>query len=213
MNTLEIMNSTLVLDTLAVLVIVVYHARLACAVRRRPATTTIGSNRLARERWVERVMSQGLDLLAVQTLRNWTMAATFLASTAIVVALGALHLLTTGSNNSGDLGSALDLSIAAATPNSAKGLLVALILFAAFFHFTQTLRNFNHAAFLLTTPDCHDSMNVARVVSRGASHYTFGMRAYYFVIPISLWLFGSLAFLGSSIAIVLILWRIDYTVN
>ena len=38
-------------------------------------------------------MKERRDVLAVQTLRNWIMAASFLASTAILIGLGLLSLL------------------------------------------------------------------------------------------------------------------------
>ena len=48
------------------------------------------------------VMRNQRDILAVQTLRNWTMASTFLASTAILIALGVFNLILTA-DRQGDL--------------------------------------------------------------------------------------------------------------
>jgi hypothetical protein len=41
--------------------------------------------------WVNGIMKEKRDILAVQTLRNQLMAATFLASTAFLICLGSLN--------------------------------------------------------------------------------------------------------------------------
>jgi hypothetical protein len=38
--------------------------------------------------WVQSIVDKKRDILAVQTFRNWVMASTFLASTAIRISLG-----------------------------------------------------------------------------------------------------------------------------
>ena len=53
-------------------------------------TTTLGITNHVRCRWVQSVMEERRDILGVQTLRNQMMAATFLASTAILISLGLL---------------------------------------------------------------------------------------------------------------------------
>jgi uncharacterized membrane protein len=72
-----------------------YHIWHLGKLRRAPNTTSIGLNAQARRRWVEHIMATTADILAVQTMRNWTMAATFLASTAIVLGLGFLNFALT----------------------------------------------------------------------------------------------------------------------
>jgi ABC-type multidrug transport system permease subunit len=79
------------LASLALLILVLYHIHLFYQVRTRPVSTSIGlTNRLRRE-WVQAVMEGKQDILAVQTLRNWVMASSFLASTAILIGLGILN--------------------------------------------------------------------------------------------------------------------------
>lgn len=50
---------------------------------------------------------------------------------------------------------------------------------------------------------------VIEILKRGANHYTLGMRGYYFSIPLSLWLFGSLWLLGGTLLLLVILYRLD----
>src|SRR5690554_998754 len=70
-----------------------YHLYLKLRLLRHPDYTVQAVNREARRRWVERVMAdEGNTILGVQTLRNSTMAATFLASTAVLLIMGTLSL-------------------------------------------------------------------------------------------------------------------------
>ena len=51
-------------------------------------STSIGLTKRLRRKWVQAVMEGKQDVLAVQTLRNWVMASSFLASAAILIGLG-----------------------------------------------------------------------------------------------------------------------------
>jgi uncharacterized membrane protein len=77
---------------LSVALLVVYHLYLRQRVKRNPAYTVQAVNVMARTAWVERIMKNEDGILAVQTLRNSTMAATFLASTAMLLIIGVLTL-------------------------------------------------------------------------------------------------------------------------
>lgn len=71
-----------------------YQGYLSYRERKQPGYATHGLNALARVRWVEAVMQDGRkDVLAVQTLRNSMMAASIMASTAILLVIGALNLM------------------------------------------------------------------------------------------------------------------------
>jgi uncharacterized membrane protein len=72
----------------AAVVIIAYHVHLYTKVRRDPLTTAVGITNHARQMWVKGVIRDRRDIMAVQTLRNQVMAATFLASTAILISLG-----------------------------------------------------------------------------------------------------------------------------
>src|SRR4030065_1616235 len=75
---------------LSVSLLGLYHLYLRIKVARNPAYTVQSVNIIARAAWVENVMREkGMEVLAVQTLRNSTMAATFLASTPVPLLMGA----------------------------------------------------------------------------------------------------------------------------
>ena len=65
-----------------VIVIITYHLHLYLKVRRDPLTTAIGTTNHARQMRVGGIIREKRDILALQTLRNQLMAATFLAFTA-----------------------------------------------------------------------------------------------------------------------------------
>ncbi len=86
MSTISLYETILVIST--AVVSFVYHMHLYVKVHRDPLTTAIGITNHARHMWVEGIIRDKRDILAVQTLRNQVIAATFLASTAILISLG-----------------------------------------------------------------------------------------------------------------------------
>jgi uncharacterized membrane protein len=66
-----------------------YFFWLARKIAREPNQTVIGYSAIKRHAWVESIVEERRDILAVQTLRNWTTAASFMATTAILIATGA----------------------------------------------------------------------------------------------------------------------------
>ena len=83
------------LSPAALLLLVLYHVYLYRQTRRDPLSTSQGLAHRTRALWVQTIMKGGKDILAIQTLRNWTMAATFLASAAILIGLGVLNIAIT----------------------------------------------------------------------------------------------------------------------
>jgi uncharacterized membrane protein len=154
---------------------VAYHGYLACRVHWYPLKTVIGINHLTRRRWVYAMMrSPGHQhgILAVQTLRNAIMAASLLASTAILLAS-----TLAGFAASSDKWTALDalllsFSKAALSPTSdqpalprdkmqriaIKFLILIVTFLASFFCYSQAIRLYNHVNFLINVPE-HISSN------------------------------------------------------
>ncbi len=53
------------------------------------------------------------------------------------------------------------------------------------------------------------STYLTKILNRGTTHYTLGLRAYYLAVPFVLWRFGPTWMLGGSILITAILYRVD----
>src|SRR5512143_2065139 len=78
---------------ICVALVVAYHVFLRRKVKKDPTYTVQAVNKIARTAWVETIMADEKNaVLAVQTLRNSTMAATFLASTSVLLIMGVLTL-------------------------------------------------------------------------------------------------------------------------
>jgi uncharacterized membrane protein len=198
----------------SVAILLGYHVWHLGRLRRAPNTTSIGLNSQARRRWVEHIMANRADILAVQTMRNWTMAATFLASTAIVLGLGFLNFaLTSGHIN--DL--VVTFNRVGVTDHAlamVKALAAAAVFLFAFIQFMLAVRFYNHAAFLINVPQSPECAITPAVVSdtinRGARHYSIGTRSYYVAIPTVLWLLGPVYFFAAALIMTRLSWRLDH---
>jgi uncharacterized membrane protein len=191
-----------------------YQGFLRLKLRSNPAYTIQAVNVLARAAWVESVMRDRKDILAVQTLRNSTMAATFLASTAVLLIMGALTLTAQG-DKLGETWHALN--ILGATHSSlwlTKLMVILLDLFVAFFSFSMSIRIYNHVGYMINVPLslAHKAISpehVAIHLNRGAAFYSIGMRAFYYTVPLVFWLFDPLLMLVSTLALLIVLHKLD----
>ena len=195
------------------LILAIYHVQWIYRIYRKPMTTATGITNHLRGHWVESIMEERRDILAVQTLRNWTMAASFLASTGILICLGLLSV------------AASPQKIAEITPglnelvreHRALWLFKLMVLiidfFFIFFSFCLAIRYFNHVNFMINVPSnlAHKITPdyITSILNRGMMHYTMGMRGYYFSVLLFLWLFGPIWMLLGTIVITIILYHLD----
>lgn len=195
------------------LILGIYHFHWIYRIYRHPLTTAVGITNHLRGHWVESIMEERRDILAVQTLRNWTMAASFLASTGILICLGLLSV------------AASPEKIAEITPSLNEVVrehrvlwlfkLMVLIIdfFFIFFSFCLAIRYLNHVNFMINVPFnlAHKitSEYITEILNRGMMHYTMGMRGYYFSVLLFLWLFGPIWMLLGTIVITIILYHLD----
>ena len=198
----------------SVLLLAAYHYDLWRRVRRDPGCTIQALNSIARAAWVEEVMAdKSKEVMAVQTLRNSTMAATFLASTAVLLIIGTLTLSGQGEQ--------LDavwhqLNIFGAVTGglwAIKLLLLVLDLLVAFLGFAMSVRLYNHVGYLVNVPArLHDRVTprlVAGHLNLAGRFYSLGMRAYYFAAPLVFWLFGPHFMVAATIVLVFALYYLD----
>ncbi len=197
-------------------ILVGYHFVHLLELKFWPWRTSFGRNSRARARWAEHIMARGADILAVQTLRNWTMAATFLASTAIVLSLGVLSFALSydGIDKLDDI--VHFVGVRSHELAVIKALLVVFVFMMAFVSFTLCVRFYNHAAFLLNLPQEDtavlplESDAPQHALSHGAGAYNVGMRCYYVSIPLALWMLGPIWFLAGSVVMTLVIYRLDH---
>ncbi|CAK0774219.1 DUF599 domain-containing protein [Gammaproteobacteria bacterium] len=216
----------------AILLLVVYHVRLFYLLKCQPERTSIGTSNNIRTRWVERIMTEHRDVLAVQTLRNLTMAASFLASTAIMIDLWLMNAIL------GDPSRENTFRILATDGFSQEKLwihkliLLTIVFMFCFANFMLSIRYYNHVAiFINVIPEENNVRHfqkpgffidmsqlpqveigirrVAETLNLGAAHHTLGMRGYYLVLPLSLWLIDARWFFVGTLLILLVLRRVD----
>jgi uncharacterized membrane protein len=197
----------------AAIVIIAYHTHLYIKAHRYPLKTAIGITNHARQMWVKGVIRDKRDIMAVQTLRNQVMAATFLASTAILISLGSFSAAFRPGVFS-DISHGLNLlGTKTETLWMFKLMLLGILFFVTFFNFTLAIRYYNHAGFMINTFEQNDASvseeAVTQVVNHGALHYTIGMRGFYLSVPLALWLFGPIWMLAGSLVLVSVLYRLD----
>ena len=200
---------------LSVILLTGYHLYIRYKIRKNPAYTIQAVSTIARTAWVESIMQgNGREVLAVQTLRNSTMAATFLASTAVLLIIGVLTLSEQG-DRMGNTWHALNI---VGTQHAGlwltKLLLILLTLFAAFFSFSMAVRVYNHVGYMINVPLSRNfkmlcPAHVAVHLNRAGRFYSIGMRAYYFVVPLVFWLFGPHFMLLSTVALIIVLYHLD----
>ena len=190
-----------------------YQALHLRRVRRAPTTTSLGFSNQSRVQWVEAVIAEQRDVLAVQTLRNWTMAATFLASTAILLALAFLNFAVTTEELSDLVHVANLFGSKSETLLLVKVLSNVLVFLFTFFNFALAVRYYNHVAFLINVPSVRENDTerayVVQTVNRGALHYNLGMHGYYTSVPLMLWIVGPGWFLLSAVAVTIAMGRLD----
>lgn len=199
----------------SVLILVVYHVYLGTCLRNNPHCTIQGVNRDARRAWVSNIMSDpAIAIVGVQTLRNATMAATFLASTAVLLMMGVLNL----SGQAQKFASSWHLLNIVGSRHPGLWIIKLLVLmvdlFVAFFSFAMSVRLYNHVVFHLSIPprlrpSTLTPQHVAAHLNRAGSHYSMGMRAYYLVVPLVFWLFGPHLMAAASIVLVVVLYHVD----
>lgn len=214
-NTLQPYIFDLTSFFLSILILVSYYLFINHKIKKNPAYTVQAVNVIARTAWVETIMEEsGKEILAVQTLRNSTMAATFLASTAVLLIIGVLTLSGQSDKMEGTWHALNVVGAKHADLWLSKLLLILLDLFVAFFSFSMAIRVFNHVGYMINVPLKRNfkmicPAHVAVHLNRAGKFYSLGMRAYYTVVPLVFWLFGPHFMFASTIVLVVVLYRLD----
>ncbi len=192
-----------------------YHLYLRLRLRQDCNYTIQSVSNNARTAWVENIMTdKSSGILAVQTLRNSTMAATFLASTAILMSMGVLNLMQKTGSGDSMLHSLQQSLMSGGDFENLKVLLLLGTLFWAFFSFSMAVRLYNHVGYLINSTNAKYHFNpstgyVSELLNRSASFYTYGMRAYYISVPMIISLYSPYYTAIASIGLVVFLYNID----
>jgi uncharacterized membrane protein len=212
---IDSMGTDLLAFAISALLLSGYYAYLWARARRDPHYTIHGVNVTARTLWVKDVMAnRGKDVMAVQTLRNYVMAATFMASTSVLLIIGTLTLSgqaesfaqTWHAVNIGGSGAAQAWII--------KVMCLLTVFIVAFFAFAMTIRLLNHVVFMINVPNAESypglaPRQVAHLLTRAGHFYSVGMRSFFLAVPLVFWLFGPLYLLAATIGLVITLHHLE----
>ncbi|XP_065865812.1 uncharacterized protein [Euphorbia lathyris] len=200
-------------------IMIAYHIWLFLRVIYTPYKTVIGVNAVNRRFWVRAMMQDPSKngVLSVQTLRNNIMASTLLASTAITLSSVIAVLMGNATKDRrawmfayGDT-SEMGLSV--------RFFCLMLCFLVAFLLNVQSIRYYNHASILINvpfnkiSPDHHltaaTAEYVAKSVNWGSYFWSLGLRAFYFSLPLFLWIFGPIPMFICCVLLVLSLYFLD----
>jgi len=180
-----------------------------------PESSAHALNAKIRVRWVEKIMrSRNMEILAIQTLRNSVMAASFMASTAILLIIGALNI----SEKIGQwaihwhpYGMALPFSTELW---QIKLICLLLDFFIAFYCFSMAIRFFNHVGYMInlqSESSFEESLQkqTCAFLNRAGNYYSFSTRMFFFSLPIILWFFGPYFLLLGTFTLIAVLTMLD----
>lgn len=192
-----------------------YYFFLSLKVRDNPTYTIHGVHELARRLWVANIMrNPDKGIMGVQTLRNWIMGSSLMASTAAILIIGTLTLSGQAENITRSWHVLSMGSTASAELWIIKVMCLLVTFIVAFFAFAMSVRLANHVVFMINVPEFETHHNlspesVARRLHRSGTMFSIGMRAFLFAIPLVFWLFGPYFLLAASIGLVITLYRLD----
>ena len=208
-------GSDLAAFTLSCGFVALYYLWLRDKVKVNPTYTIHGVNQLARSLWVANVMSNASkDIMAVQTLRNFIMGASLMASTATLLIIGTLtlsgqaesisrswHVLDIGGTHAAELW-------------IVKVLFLLVDFIVAFFAFVMSVRLVNQVVFMINAPGAaaHHNLTptaVANRLNRAGNMFATGTRAFFFAVPLVFWLFGPVFLVLATLGLVVTLVQLD----
>jgi uncharacterized membrane protein len=210
----EIHWTEIVFDTATFIVLTTYHIYWVYQTRHAPLRTYRGVTKHLRRAWVESIINEKRDLLSVQTLRNWIMASSFLASTAMIIGLGLLSFLFKPEYISQIHFDFTQIFTQMKSLFMVKLMVLIVHFFFAFFTFTLSIRYMNQVNFMINVPiECDPMLTpefIAHTLDMGMVHYTLGMRAYHLSVVVILWLFGPVWMFLGSLVLIYVLYQLDH---
>ncbi|MGE0358586.1 MAG: DUF599 domain-containing protein [Burkholderiales bacterium] len=192
-----------------------YYVRLRARTRLDPTASIHGVNELARAVWVRHVMANpAKDVMAVQTMRNFIMGASLMATTAAFLILGTLTLSGQAEGIARNWHAINVLGSTSSEIWIVKIMCLLADFIVAFFAFAMAVRLANHVVFMVNVPvpQEHPALSpeaVARRLNRAGAHFAAGMRAFFFAVPLVFWLFGPVFLAVATVGLVVALARLD----
>ncbi|KAL2999157.1 hypothetical protein AAZX31_09G144300, partial [Glycine max] len=184
-------------------ILLAYHVWLWHKSRTQPFTTTFGRDADGRRLWVPAMMKDidKKNIVSVQSLRNVIMGSTLMATTAILICAG-LGTVISSTYTHGDF----IVGMKYAT-------LLAIFL-SSFLCHTFSIGFLNQVNILICTPQDVKSLvtseYLTQLLDKAIILNTVGNRLFYSALPLLRWIFGPVLTFLSSMAMVIILYNLDF---
>lgn len=199
---------------LSILVFLGYEVYLRRAGAASPMAVARTAHAAMRAQWVETVVGHpGTEILAIQTLRNSIMAASFMASTAVLALIGALNV-SGFSSATGPISHLGAVHTAEEMVQVAKVILLVGTFFASFMFCAMAVRFFNHAGYLITSAVAEEERPTRKslataYLNRAGHQYSLGLRAFFACVPLLAALFSTYLMLPATLLLVWLLYQFD----
>lgn len=197
---------------------IAYQAVADRATTRRP--NLAAAIRPFRRAWMREAFGRENRVTDAALLGNLMQSATFLASTTLLV-IGGLLALMGGIDESARIVQSLPFAQKTSLLLfELKALVLALVLVYAFLRFLWSIRQFNLVVILLGAypPASVDrSAHCAPIIEQAArlndlagSNFTQGLRAYYYAVPVLLWLVNPWLLVAGSAVITIVTYHMEF---
>lgn len=194
-----------------------YHVFYYYRVAHLPTHIFKGKINIIRRTWVANMLKPGNAIVAVQTLRNIHMAASFLASSSIVFIGSILYLVFNIEQTAGIVRGRGTIAIEDYLIFIKLSTLMVMFLLSLL-NFSLCIRLLNYLVIMIgASPDTiEETMGMSAVdyihkmFSTAGMHYTFGIRGFYYTIPLIAWFMGTWLFVALTILVLLLCLKLDY---
>lgn len=176
----------------------------------------LGKLQQYRRAWIKGHSGGKDKIAAVQTLRNMIMSASFMASTSIILIMGAFSLMRilVPPEMAGNF---FMTGVSQQPVVVFKILVIILILSYSFFNFTWHIREVNNMSMVLNISKEQldeieggdSSEHIARMFLTSGIYFSLGMRGYYFLIPLLIWFFSPVLMICAMALILYVMIRRD----
>lgn len=194
-----------------------YVAWAALATRRGPSL--MSSLARYRRAWMRQAYLRDNRITDVALVGSLVQSATFFSSTTLLILGGLFAVLGTVEKSAEVVAS---LPFATRTTQDlleVKALALTLVFVYAFFRFTWSLRQFNLVSIVVGAyPSQREHLvaddrlidQAARLNELAGANFTQGLRAYYFAIPLLLWLINPWLLAAGSVVITAATWYMEF---
>jgi uncharacterized membrane protein len=177
---------------------------------------------LYRHRWMREAYARDPRITDVGLIGNLMQSATFFSSTTLLVLGGSIALIGTVERGGEIVEVMRNLPFAVRLSQElveSKLLVLTFVFVYAFFRFSWSLRQFNLVNIMVGAFPAHPARQVpgdqmvdtaGRLNELAGRNFTQGLRAYYYAVPVLVWLMNAWLFIGATVVISLILYYMEF---